>query len=123
MVGAPTAAAKVKNTASAAIPTTANTNLSELTKVVQVRNLPVSEAMRGYTVRVTGVLTYNDPASSIQFIQDDSGGIFVDLKRKKFDALPEVRQMVEILGFSGPGDYAPVIEAEQVRLLGDAPFP
>src|SRR5882724_4831161 len=124
IVEASNTVAEVQNTNSqAAIPTAANTNLAELTKVGQVRNLPVSEAMRGYTVRVTGVLTYNDPASSIQFIQDDSGGIFVDLKRKKFDALPEVRQMVEILGFSGPGDYAPVIEAEQVRLLGEAPFP
>jgi signal transduction histidine kinase len=105
------------------IPDVANTNLSELTQVVQVRTLPVSEAVRGYPVRITGVLTYNDPASSTQFIQDDSGGIFVDLKRKKFDALPEVGQMVEILGFSGPGDYAPVIEAEQMRVLGTSVFP
>ena len=114
----------VQNTNSqAAIPIAANTNLSSLTRVVQVRNLPASEAIRGHAVRVTGVLTYNDPVSSNQFIQDDSGGIFVDLKRKKFDALPEVRQMVEILGFSGPGDYAPVIEAEQVRMLGVSSFP
>jgi signal transduction histidine kinase/uncharacterized protein YdeI (BOF family) len=105
------------------IPDAANTNLSELTQVVQVRTLPVSEAVRGYPVRITGVLTYNDPVSSTQFIQDDSGGIFVDLKKKKFDVLPDVRQMVEIIGFSGPGDYAPVIEAEQVRVLGQSPFP
>ncbi|HWY29398.1 MAG TPA: HAMP domain-containing sensor histidine kinase, partial [Candidatus Acidoferrum sp.] len=124
IVQAQDTAADVQNTNSqAAIPTAANTNLSELTRVVQVRNLTVSEAVRGHAVRVTGVLTYNDPVSSNQFIQDDSGGIFVDLKRKKFDALPEVRQMVEILGFSGPGDYAPVIEAEQVRVLGESPFP
>jgi signal transduction histidine kinase/uncharacterized protein YdeI (BOF family) len=124
IVAAGNTAAEVQNTSSqAAIPTAANTNLSELTKVVQVRNLPVSEAVRGYAVRVTGVLTYNDPVSSTQFIQDDSGGIYVDLKRKKFDALPEARQMVEIVGFSGPGDYAPVIEAEEVRVLGEAPFP
>ncbi len=115
--------AEVPNANSQAIPTAANTNLSELTKVVQVRNLPVPEAIRGYMVRVTGVLTYNDPVSSTQFIQDDSGGIFVDLKRKKFDALPDVRQLVEITGFSGPGDFAPVIEAEQVLALGESPFP
>jgi signal transduction histidine kinase len=117
-------AAEVRNTISqAAIPTAANTNLSELTRVIQVRNLSVSEAVRGHPVRVTGVLTYNDPVGSNQFIQDDSGGIFVALQRKKFEALPKVRQMVEILGFSGPGDYAPVIEAEQVRVLGESPFP
>jgi signal transduction histidine kinase len=120
----PGAVTEVQNDApKAVIPDVANTNLSELTQVVQVRTLPVSEAVRGYPVRITGVLTYNDPASSTQFIQDDSGGIFVDLKRKKFDALPGVRQMVEILGFSGPGDYAPVIEAEQVRVLGESLFP
>ncbi|HWD93331.1 MAG TPA: ATP-binding protein [Verrucomicrobiae bacterium] len=111
------------NSSKVVIPEIANTNLSELTQVAQVRTLPVSEAIRGYPVRITGVLTYNDPATSTQFIQDDSGGIFVDLKKKKFEALPDVRQMVEILGFSGPGDYAPVVEAEQVRVLGESLFP
>lgn len=124
IVQAQDTAVNVQNTNSqAAIRIAADTNLSELTRVVQVRNLSVSEAVRGHPVRVTGVLIYNDPIGSNQFIQDDSGGIFVDLKRKKFDALPEVRQMVEILGFSGPGDYAPVIEAEQVRMLGESSFP
>lgn len=120
----PGSAAAVQDvSAKAVIPSAADTNLSELTQVAQVRTLPVSEAVRGYPVRITGVLTFNDPVHSSQFIQDDSGGIYVDLKRKKFDALPDVRQMVEIVGFSGPGDYAPVIEAEQVRVLGESVFP
>lgn len=123
-IAMPGPVAEIQNAASrAVIPDVADTNLSELTQVGQVRTLPVSEAVRGYPVRITGVLTYNDAPSSTQFIQDDSGGIFVDLKRKKFDALPNVRQMVEIIGFSGPGDYAPVVEAEQVRVLGESLFP
>jgi signal transduction histidine kinase len=104
------------------IPTAANTNLDELTRVVQVRNLSLAEALRGHPVHITGVLTYSDPGQ-MQFVQDNSGGIFVDLKRKKFAILPAARQRVEIRGFSGPGDFAPVVEAEQVRALGEGDFP
>jgi signal transduction histidine kinase len=105
------------------IPTAANTNLDELTQVVQVRNLSLAEAMRGHPVRITGVLTYRDPGQKVQFLQDNSGGIYIDLKRKKFDSLPDARQRVEIRGFSGPGEFAPVIEAEQVSALGEGDFP
>jgi hypothetical protein len=106
-----------------AIPLEANNDLPVLRQVAQVRNLSASEAARGYPVRIRGTLTYIDSNNTIQFIQDSSGGIFVDLKRKKFEAFPEELKLVEITGFTGPGDFAPVIEAEQLSVLGEAVMP
>ena len=104
-------------------PVGANTNLQLLTKVVQVRSLSVTEALRAHPVRVTGVVIFSDPQNSNYFVQDNTGGIYVDIKRKPFDPLPKVRQWVEVLGFSGPGQFAPVIEPEELRVLSDGDFP
>ncbi|MFO1501631.1 MAG: hypothetical protein U1G07_25165 [Verrucomicrobiota bacterium] len=58
----------------------ANTNLPVLRKVAQVRNLAPREASRGYPVRVTGVVTHSDPATYLQFVQDDTAGIYLELR-------------------------------------------
>ncbi len=126
---APNAQLVMQDAVSAAVPLVADSSLPELKQIAQVRELPASEAMRGYPVDITGVLTFvgsridtnaPDPGA---FIQDSSGGIFLDPNRKKFDSFPEASQLVEIKGFTGPGGYAPVIEAEHLRVLGDATLP
>ena len=104
-------------------PVAANNDLPVLTKVAQVRELSPQEASRGYPVRVIGVLTYCDPPSYKQFVQDDSEGIYVDFNGNQTSDVLRPGQQVEILGFSGPGDYAPVIHAKQTRVLGADKFP
>ena len=101
----------------------ADKSLPELRQIAQIRNLSATEAARGYPVKIRGVLTYVDAHNSDVFIQDSSGGIFVDSNRKQFESFPEASQHVEITGFTGPGDYAPVIEAEHLRELGGATLP
>ncbi|HWI58502.1 MAG TPA: ATP-binding protein [Bacillota bacterium] len=106
-------------------PTAANTNLTVLTEVIQVRDLAPQEAARGYPVRVTGVITFCDEASNLTFVQDDSAGIYLNHTQLEGAETAQFRhgQKVEVVGFSGPGDYAPVILATQVRPLGKAPLP
>jgi signal transduction histidine kinase len=104
------------------LPTAADLKLPELVRVSQLRALSEKEAIRGYPVRITGMITYSDPASKNQFIQDESSGIFVHLT-KKLDGLPSAGNVVEVTGYSGPGDYAPVIEAEEIRVLGKGILP
>ena len=67
-------------------PTGVNTNLPALTNLIQIRDLSTSQASRGYPVRVTGVVTFNDDALYLHFIQDDSAGIYLDLSRISADA-------------------------------------
>ena len=107
----------------ATIPLAADQSLPELRQIAQIRNLSASEAARGYPVTVRGVVTYADSHNSEVFIQDGSGGIFVDSNWKQFESYPEASQRVEIRGFTGPGDYAPVIEAEHLRVFGGAALP
>jgi len=105
------------------IPLTADQNLPVLRQIAEVRNLTASDAARGYPVRIRGVVTYTDTNGAMLFIQDDSGGIFIDSNGKQFNTYPEARKLVEITGFTGPGDYAPVVEAEKIRVLGEAALP
>jgi signal transduction histidine kinase len=102
-----------------------NAKLPELTKVSDVRDLSPHEASIGYPARVTGVLTYYDPAHFMQFIQDDNAGIYVDVSRLPNDAKgPAAGQRVEVSGFSGSGDYAPIIHAQSIQVLEQqSPFP
>ncbi len=106
-----------------AIPLAADRSLPELRRIAQIRSLPAGEAGRGYPVHVRGVITYADAGNANLFVQDSSGGVFVDSTRKQFEAFPEAGQLVEITGFTGPGDFAPVIEAEHWKGFGEATLP
>ena len=104
-------------------PTAADTALPELTRITQIRDLSTHEASRGYPVRVTGVLTYYDAPGFMQFLQDDSAGIYFVLSTTNLDAHLEPGRKVEIEGFSGPGEYAPLLYATRISVVGDSPFP
>jgi signal transduction histidine kinase len=88
-----------------------------------VRELSPREAARGHPVHVTGVITYSAAETFMQFFHDGSTGIYVALDYLKSDIQLAVGQKVELTGFSGPGDYAPIIYAERIRLLGAGSMP
>ncbi len=54
------------------------THLRELTTVAQLHELMPAVAAREYPVHIHGVLTYFDPKSALLFIQDATGGTFVE---------------------------------------------
>jgi PAS domain S-box-containing protein len=66
------------------------------------------------------VVTYYDPSLPDLFVQDSSGGIYVDCQKPV-----DVRQgqLVEVTGISGPGEFAPVIEKPKIRVLGAGVLP
>lgn len=103
--------------------TAPNTNLSTLTQVMQIRNLSPQEASRAYPVRITGVITFCDIPSYLHFVQDDTAGIYLELGKVQNAALIQPGQKVAVEGFSGPGDYAPIIMGQTVRVLGEDAFP
>jgi signal transduction histidine kinase len=117
------AAARVVPAADIVTPTAADPTLPPLTRIAHVRDLSAREASRGYPVRVTGVLTYYDVPGWKQFLQDDSAGIYFALSTTNLDARLAAGQKVAIEGFSGPGDYAPILHATRLRVLGAGPFP
>ena len=92
-----------------------------LTNAVDVISLPAEQASHFLKVRVTGVVTASDPALKGRFfLQDSSGGVFVDNAR---GLRPEPGELVEVSGITYAGAYAPTITAPRVKQIGFAPLP
>jgi signal transduction histidine kinase/DNA-binding response OmpR family regulator len=93
-----------------------------LTTIGQVHGLSASEAARGYPVHVHGVVTYADPVTRSVFVEDATGGIYLQMWSAA-GALPRAGQTLHVDGISGPGDFAPVIARPSVRVSGEGPMP
>jgi len=100
--------------------------LAPLTSVAQVHGLSEDEAVLSRPVNLRAVVTYSDPATSNTFVQDETGGIYLAVQPGTAPAL-RLGQLVEVDGFTGPGEFAPVITNPRVRVLAEAgvpkPFP
>jgi signal transduction histidine kinase/CheY-like chemotaxis protein len=96
--------------------------LPVLTKVSQVKDLPEDRARLGYPVRLQGVVTYHNPVATNTFIQDGTGGIYLDIRR---DDQPPLRagQLVDVEGLSRPGQFAPIVSVRRVRIVGQRALP
>jgi PAS domain S-box-containing protein len=91
-----------------------------LTTAAEVRNLTVAQAERHYPVKLRGVVTFYDDALFSRFIQDETAGIY--LNESNVPALFP-GQLVEVEGFTSPGEYAPIIVPKRVRIIGLAELP
>jgi hypothetical protein len=100
----------------------AQTRLPLLTTARQVHQLTIEQAALQYPVRVRAVVTFvNAPVWQL-FVQDETEGIFVEIKGD-YDFGLRSGQILEIEGVSAPGGFAPDIEPQRVTLLGEAPLP
>ena len=96
-------------------------SLPLLTTAEQVRRLSPAEALKGYPIRLQAVVTYNDPDMRLLFVQDRTGGIYVEAWRHIHRLEPGDRVSVE--GRSSPGAFAPIVDHPRVRVLGPGPLP
>jgi signal transduction histidine kinase len=93
----------------------------ELTKASQVLALPADRALRAIPVHVQGVVTVAERYWDGRFfVQDDSGGVFVDNVGTN---QPRPGDLVDIRGVSSPGAFAPVILRPAWQKIGTAPLP
>jgi PAS domain S-box-containing protein len=99
---------------------TAN-SLPTLTQVEQIRKLSNLEADQNYPVRIKGVVTYSDPDPPVIFVQDATGGIYIETHGQPFEF--KAGHMVEVEGISESGATNPEIFPGKVQDLGPAPFP
>lgn len=92
-----------------------------LTNATQVLSLSDEQASQRLPVRVTGIVTVAQPDWAGRFfLQDDSGGVFVELISTNH---PETGDVVEVSGVSSTGGYAPIITAPEWKKIGTAPLP
>ncbi|HEY1799463.1 MAG TPA: EAL domain-containing protein [Terriglobales bacterium] len=97
-----------------------NEQLPTLTSVSVVHGLDEKQAAEALPVKLTGVVTYNDPDWGQLFFHDSTGGIYV--KYPGSTALLQ-GQKVTIIGITNPGDYAPIVIAPKFIVSGRASLP
>jgi signal transduction histidine kinase/CheY-like chemotaxis protein len=93
-----------------------------LTTSAQVHALTAEQASREVPVRLEGVVTYWFPLWPILFMQDGETGIFVDAQRCPEKAV-KAGTRVRVEGVSGPGDFAPIVDASHMFDLGPGTLP
>lgn len=92
-----------------------------LTNATDVISLPEELAGRQIKVSVTGVVTVGVPGLVASFfIQDATGGVFVDNRN---GPIPAAGDLVRLVGVTEKGAYAPVITGPTWRKIGTAPLP
>jgi signal transduction histidine kinase/CheY-like chemotaxis protein len=93
-----------------------------LTNVAEVHSLSEDQARLSYPVRLRAVVTFFNPIGRGLTVQDEKDGIYVWVG---FADIPPLRagQLVEVEGFSAPGDFAPVVASPRIRVLGEQAMP
>ena len=98
-----------------------NSSPSELTTIRQIRHLKASDAHGAVDVHVRGVVTYFDTVAPNLFVQDSTGGVWVDLRGSKFDP-PSPGQLLDLRGVVGFG-FSPYVDKPQWKVVGHADLP
>jgi signal transduction histidine kinase len=93
-----------------------------LTNARQVRELDPETAVKNIPVRMSGVVTYYDALLFNLFFQDGTAGIFV-LVAPDISTNIVAGQEIEVEGVSDKGDYAPIVKASAIRVLGEGQLP
>lgn len=92
-----------------------------LGSVTAIRHSSPKPGAASIPVQVRGVVTYYDTVAPNLFVQDRTGGIWVDLRGNKFTP-PHPGQLLDIQGDVGFG-FAPYIAHPRWKVLGDASLP
>jgi PAS domain S-box-containing protein len=100
--------------------------LEEMRTAEQIRRLSTQQAELHYPVRLRGVLTFLDdriPMKTFRFVQDETAGIYFYADGLSNNPALRTGQLVEIEGETGPGSFAPVVQARHIRVLGETNLP
>ncbi len=108
--------------------TRAHTALSAEAQSIRLRladditNLSLTEAAKGYYVRLMAVVTWSSPNARFFFVQDASGGLKINLAPNA-PAPPPAGRLVDVTGTTVAGRLAPGVQATDVRSLSDLNIP
>jgi PAS domain S-box-containing protein len=100
-----------------------NSQTSELRTADEVRQLTPDEAERHYPVRLQGIVTFSDQNNFYLFVQDPTAGIYFRLAPSLGSPPLAPGQLIEIDGEADPGEFAPVVMAHKIDILGAGTFP
>jgi signal transduction histidine kinase len=99
----------------------AQASVPVLTNSIDVISLPAEQASLMLKVHVTGVVTASDPILKGRFfLQDSTGGVFVDNINGHH---VEPGDVVEVSGITYAGAFAPTVTAPTVRIIKKGSLP
>jgi signal transduction histidine kinase len=94
-----------------------------LVSIGQIQSLSKEEAARHLPIRIRGVVTcLSPPQYYYMSVQDETRGVFVQLSASIL-ATAAVGRLCEVNGYTDVGDFAPIIVAKDVVVLGNAQMP
>ena len=101
-------------------------SLPLLTTARRAHDMLAEEAARAYPVLLRAVVTYYDPRIDPRrgalFVSDETGSIFVAVPARPI--LPiHAGTLIEIRGVTAAGDFAPIVDHPQIRILGESRLP
>ena len=91
-----------------------------LTNASDILSLTTERASEGLAVNLKAVVTVAEPDWNGFYIQDSTGGIFVNNLNDKY---PQPGDYIEISGVSGVGPFAPIIIEPHWKKVGTEPLP
>lgn len=92
-----------------------------LTNASAILALSGDQAAQGIKISITGIVTAAEPHWGGRFfIQDSSGGVFVE---NISDDQPSPGDVLAVYGVSYPGGYAPIISHPHWMKIGERPLP
>ena len=95
---------------------------AELTTAAAVRMLPAEEAVKGRSVQLRGQLLLTTTQVNALVLFDGVEGIYVALTRA-VDPGWRPGDVLEVVGVTDAGDFAPIVRASRVRKLGPGALP
>ncbi len=95
--------------------------LPTLTNLAEVHSLAPEEAKRGYPVHLQAVVTYFEPVTPDLFIQDKTGGIWIQWNKNM--PVPKSGQLIDLQAITTQFDFAPDLMNAHWQVVGEAPMP
>jgi signal transduction histidine kinase/urease beta subunit len=95
--------------------------VEELNTAAAVRSLTVEEAQQQRPVRLRGVVTFFEENLFSRFVQDETAGVYLFDSALPLHLVPG--QLVEVVGTTGAGEYAPIVVPKEIKVVGAAPLP
>ena len=98
------------------------TQSREITTAFALHRLPLGAAALLIPVHLHAVVTFYDPVLGVLFVQDGTDGAFVQLKSPDGVKLHN-GDLLDLKGFTTPGDFAPNVGGATPLVIGSAPMP
>jgi PAS domain S-box-containing protein len=95
--------------------------LPTLHRIKELRQLTAQESGRGYPLDFRGVITYYDYPHGDIFLQDATGGVYIDPPQVPLSL--KAGQYVEIEGVSRPSDFMSDVANARINILSESSLP